>query len=117
MWAKLSLALLLLLCGCDSRTQINYGAQRAVYVGTVQHMFNKIPAGIPKSVGRLNGYYSLADGSITINEQLSKWETARTFAHELAHAYDKQQFRDMWELLALYEGRDFTFNPHQHPKE
>jgi len=107
-----TLLALLALTGCGSRTQINFGAQRAVYVGSVQHMFDHIPPGIPKADAKLNGYYSPCDGSITINEQLDKWETARVFAHELAHAADHQKPVDMWELLALYEGKHFSFNLH-----
>lgn len=106
----------LFIVGCGSRTQINYGADLAVYVGSSQHMFECIPKGIDKSVYVLHGYYSPDDGSITISEQLNRFAMARVFAHELAHAYDHQKPRDMWELLARYQSTDFDFNPHKESK-
>jgi hypothetical protein len=107
------LAILVLLTGCgSSRTQINHGADLAVYVGSTQHMFDRIPAGVYKGDARLNGYYSPADGSITISEQLHGWSLVRTFVHEFGHAFDHQRPSDIWELMARYQAPRFDFNFH-----
>lgn len=102
-----------LLTGCADRVRLNPGADLAVYSGSTQHMSDKIPAGVYKPDAIIYGYYSPADGSITLHEQLRGLGAARVFAHELAHAYDHQQPRDMWELLARYQSVDFDFNPHK----
>jgi len=103
----------ILLSGCYSRTRLNNGADLAVYYGSTQHMSDKIPAGVYKPNAMVYGYYSPADGSITLHEQLRGLGAARVFAHELAHAYDRQKPRDLWELLARYQSVDFDFNPHK----
>jgi hypothetical protein len=102
----------LLLAGCDSRMRLNPGADLAVYVGSTDHMDNHRPEWATMSQQVL-GYYSLTDGSITLSEQLRGMGIARVFAHELAHAYDHQRPRDVWELLSRYQGRDFDFNLHK----
>jgi hypothetical protein len=101
--------------GCSDRTRINNGADLAIYVGTPQHMFDHIPAGVYKGNARLDGYYSPADGSITISEQLHGWSLVRTFVHEFGHAADHQRPSDIWELMARYQapGFDFNFHPDQ----
>lgn len=104
---------LLFLVGCDgSRSRLNDGADLATYSASPQWMFQHIPAGLPKGQVRLDGYYDPDDGSITISEQLHGWMLARTYAHELGHAWDHQRPADIWELLARYQSPDFSFNPH-----
>ena len=105
--------LALLLTGCDSRTRLNPGADLAVYEADPQWMFRTLPEGYDKATTIRLGYYSPADGSITLHEQLRGLGAARVFAHELAHAYDHQKPRDLWELLARYQSVDFDFNPHK----
>ncbi len=106
----LAIIAVLLLCGCDSRTRLNPGADLAVYVGSTDHMAYHP---LNQRNGMLMGYYCYDDGSITLNEQLRGYGIARVFAHELAHAFDHQQPKDMWELLSRYQSRDFDFNPHK----
>lgn len=101
----------LAVAGCGSRTQINPGADLAVYVGSTQWMHGLKPGhkGAPTYLG---GYYDPADGSITVNEQSHGWELAIVFSHELGHAWDHQQPADLWELLARYSAPGFSFNFH-----
>lgn len=100
-----------LLAGCGSRTQINPGADLAVYVGSAQWMHALKPGhkGAPTYLG---GYYDPEDGSITVNEQSHGWALARIFVHEIGHAYDHQKPVDLWELMARYESPNFSFNFH-----
>jgi hypothetical protein len=104
----LPILVVLLLIGCGDRTRLNPGADLAVYIGSTSHMDTHRPPVL--------GYYSLTDGSITLSEQLRGMGIARTFAHELAHAYDHQKPRDLWELLARYQSDRFDFNPHKDTK-
>jgi hypothetical protein len=108
---------LLLTVGCGSRTQINPGADLAIYSGSPQWMFQHIPAGTYKGDARLDGYYSPADGSITISEQLHNWALARVLIHELGHAYDHQRPVDLWELMARYQAPAFDFNFHPEQRD
>ena len=112
----LPLLAVLLLTACDSRTRLNPGADLAVYVGTTAHMDTHRMPGESVATTQVLGYYSPSDGSITLNEQLRGYGIARTFAHELAHAFDHQKPRDMWELLARYQSPTFDFNPHKDTK-
>lgn len=107
----------LTLTACGSRAQINYGADLAVYSGSPQWMWDHLPPGVDRQVAVLKGYYSTEDGSITISEQLDRWETARVFAHELAHAYEHQRPADMWELLLRYQSDRFDFNLHPEQRD
>lgn len=110
---RLTLAIATLaLAGCGQRTQINPGADLAVYVGSTAHMHAKIPPGHNRATSAIWGYYSPADGSITISEQLRGVGIARTFAHELAHAFDHQRPDDLWDLLVRYQSPEFNFNLH-----
>ncbi len=105
----------LLLTGCGDRTQINPGADLAVYQADAQWMFRTLPPGCNKATTVRLGYYSPSDGSITLSEQLRGYGIARVFAHELGHAYDHQRPRDLWELLDRYQADRFDFNQHKEP--
>lgn len=106
-------ATLLMGVGCDgSRTRLNVGGDLAVYEGSTQWMFQRIPAGRDKATSFVGGYYDPQDGSITINEQLRGWGFAIVFTHELGHAFDHQRPADIWELLARYSAPGFDFNFH-----
>lgn len=98
--------------GCGSRTQINPGADLAVYVGSTQWMHERKPwhKGNPSFFG---GYYDITNGSITVNEQLHGWALVGVFTHELlGHAWDHQRPRDGWELLARYHSPAFQLLTH-----
>lgn len=102
----------LALVGCGSRTQINPGADLAVYVGSTQWMHERKPGhkGNPSFYG---GYYDPEDGSITVSERAHEWMLAGIFAHELiGHAWDHQKPRDGWELLARYHSPAFQLLTH-----
>jgi len=99
--------------GCaGSRTQINPGAELAIYVGSTQYMFDKMPAGLIKMHHVNEGFYDPTDGSITINEQLRGWGFTTKLMHEMnLHAYDHQRVSIM-ELMQRYESPSFSFNFH-----
>jgi len=104
---------LLAIAGCaGTRTQINPGAELAIYVGSTQYMFDKMPAGLIKAHHVNEGFYDPADGSITISEQLRGWGFATKLMHEMnLHAYDHQKV-SITELMARYESPAFSFNFH-----
>ena len=100
----------LALAGCDQR--MNPGADLAVIriqQADMQRRFAQSP------FHRVCGAYSHKDGTIYLAAGLSADEQIATFAHELAHAFDHQKPRDLWELLARYQSPDFDFNPHDKP--
>lgn len=111
----------LLLVGCGSRTQINPGAPRAVYIGSTQHMAGKIPAGVYKGHAYVSGSHSRIDGSITVNEQLHEWRLVEVWTHELVrHAVTKwlKDHNGKWDpdaFLKQYEGRGLNFNLYPEP--
>ena len=115
MLTRIAIAILALSAvGCGSRTQINPGADLAIYTGSTQWMHERKPG--PKwQLTYLGGYYDPEDGSITVNEQSHEWALVRIFVHELGHAWDHQKPVDLWELMARYQapGFDFNFHPDQ----
>jgi len=115
---RLAIAILALaLVGCGSRTRLNPGADLAIYQGSTAHMHETLPAGVDHATTTRLGYYSPSDGSITLHEQLRGLAAARVLAHELAHAYDHQKPRDIWELLIRYQAPGFDFNLHPEQRD
>ena len=114
MLAKLAVVIsLVCMVGCARTTQVNYGAELPIYMASPQFMFEAIPAGVQKNYAMLRGFYYKPTGAIYSHEGMSPAQTMRTFAHELAHAYDDQRPADMWELLRRYHSPRFDFNFHK----
>jgi hypothetical protein len=116
--------LILLICtisliGCTgSRTRINYGADLAVYEASPQWMFDHMPPGTPRGASRFYGYYDPTDGSITLNEQNTKWTAVRIFNHEFTlHAIPHQKPVDATELLLRYHSPSFDFILHPEQRD
>lgn len=114
------LALIVLLAGCADRTRLNPGADLAVYRASAAYMDALRPPTPTYAIPIIRGAYNHEDGSIYLREGMSRTQTALTFAHELAHAFDHQRPRDLWELLRRYNGRKpsddsdgFDFNFHR----
>ncbi len=108
----LAVIAVLLLCGCDSRTRLNPGADLAVYIGSTQYMHSRLPPGASRDSALLGGFYDPANGDIVLNEQLRGAGWIQVWSDELQHAYAHQRPADLIELLRRYESPDFRLIAH-----